>query len=67
MHNFSGVCLQVSNAMAWALYLISQDPEVQRKLHEEVTRIVPDSGSLITGDMLNRMHYVKAVMKETLR
>lgn len=53
--------------MAWALYLISQRPDVQEKIHEEVTRIVPDNVKSITPDMLKKMNYVKAVMKETLR
>ncbi|OQV21685.1 Sterol 26-hydroxylase, mitochondrial [Hypsibius exemplaris] len=64
---FAGAADTVSNAMAWALYLISQDSQVQENIFNEVSAIVPGPDVVITTDMLKQMHYVKAVMKETLR
>jgi cytochrome P450 len=53
--------------MAWALYLVSQDGQIQENIYKEVISIVPTSDTVVTADMLKQMHYVKAVMKETLR
>ncbi|XP_055348630.1 1,25-dihydroxyvitamin D(3) 24-hydroxylase, mitochondrial-like [Paramacrobiotus metropolitanus] len=64
---FAGAADTVSNAMAWALYLISQNPAVQEKIYHEVSQIVPVTGQSITPEMLKQMKYVQAVMKETLR
>ncbi|XP_046574217.1 1,25-dihydroxyvitamin D(3) 24-hydroxylase, mitochondrial-like [Haliotis rubra] len=45
---------------------ISRCPRVQDAIYEEITRVVPP-GEHPTADHLKEMHYIKAVIKETLR
>ncbi|KAG7255747.1 hypothetical protein CRUP_013494 [Coryphaenoides rupestris] len=52
--------------MAWALYLLARDPEVQERLDQEVIGVCP-RGRVPTGDDIAKMPYLKAVIRETLR
>ncbi|XP_071105191.1 1,25-dihydroxyvitamin D(3) 24-hydroxylase, mitochondrial-like [Haliotis cracherodii] len=45
---------------------ISRCPRAQDAIYEEITRVVPP-GEQPTADHLKEMHYIKAVIKETLR
>jgi len=49
-----------------ALYCISSNPRVQQKLYEEVQRVLPPDG-YVTQEVINKLHYLKTVIKETLR
>ncbi|XP_040887911.1 sterol 26-hydroxylase, mitochondrial [Toxotes jaculatrix] len=55
-----------SNTLSWTLYHLARDPRVQDRLHREVSSVCPDRREPTTDD-LNRMPYLKAVIKETLR
>ncbi|XP_064182855.1 sterol 26-hydroxylase, mitochondrial-like isoform X1 [Anguilla rostrata] len=55
-----------SNTLMWALYLLSQNPEVQDRLHREVSSFVL-GGRPITAQVVSDMQFLKAVIKETLR
>ncbi|CCM05371.1 uncharacterized protein FIBRA_07587 [Fibroporia radiculosa] len=53
-----------SNATAWALFALSQAPEVQQKLREEIMNIPTENPSM---DELSELPYLDAVVRETMR
>ncbi|EKM59819.1 uncharacterized protein PHACADRAFT_192194 [Phanerochaete carnosa HHB-10118-sp] len=53
-----------SMAVTWALFSLSQQPDMQRKLREELLQVATDS---LTMDKLNALPYLDAVVRETLR
>lgn len=53
-----------STATAWALYALTQAPEVQAKLRDELLSISTDNPTM---DDLNNLPYLDAVIRETLR
>ncbi|KAH9783202.1 cytochrome P450 71A24 [Citrus sinensis] len=54
-------------ALEWTMTEILRHPKILEKLQNEFRRIVGDNKSDITDDDLGKMHYLKAVFKETLR
>ncbi|KAH9727193.1 cytochrome P450 71A25 [Citrus sinensis] len=54
-------------ALEWTMTEILRHPKIMEKLQNEVRRIVGDNKSDITDDDLDKLHYLKAVFKETLR
>ncbi len=54
-----------ANALTWTWYLLSQHPEAEVKLHEELDRVL--GGRLPTMDDLPRLPYVERVVSEVLR
>lgn len=55
-----------SPTLASNLYCLARYPEVQDKVYEEVSRVLPMSGP-ITPEMINSMSYLKAFVKEAFR
>nr|QNS29934.1 cytochrome P450 [Nothapodytes nimmoniana] len=55
-----------STILEWAMARLLRHPEVMKKLQNEV-REVAQGRREITEDDLEKMHYLKAVIKETLR
>ncbi|KAH3714777.1 hypothetical protein DPMN_057477, partial [Dreissena polymorpha] len=55
-----------SNTVSVAMYLLSKHPEVQARLHSEISGLDTD-GTGFTMDHLKQMPYTKAVTKEVLR
>ncbi|XP_046575723.1 1,25-dihydroxyvitamin D(3) 24-hydroxylase, mitochondrial-like [Haliotis rubra] len=55
-----------SNTVQFMLYEVAKNPDVQKKLREELERSVPP-GEIPTPVHLRNMPYLKAVIKETLR
>ncbi|TEB31341.1 cytochrome P450 [Coprinellus micaceus] len=53
-----------STSTTWALYALSKDLEVQRKLREELLQVSTDDPTM---DELNALPYLDAVTRETLR
>lgn len=54
-----------SNALAWTWYLLSQHPEIEAKLHEELDRVLGEKP--VTLEDLPRLPYVQKVLKESMR
>jgi cytochrome P450 len=52
--------------LAWALYLLSEHPEVMAHARAEVDAVAGQAET-ITLDHINRLDYIDAVIKETLR
>jgi cytochrome P450 len=54
-----------ANAMAWSWYLLSQHPEIERRLHDEVDHAL--AGRAPTFDDLPALRYCEMVMAESMR
>src|SRR6185436_11831740 len=52
-------------SMAWAWYLLSRNPEVERRLHAELDEVLGDR--LPASEDLPRLPYTRAVVSEQLR
>ncbi|KZT05226.1 cytochrome P450 [Laetiporus sulphureus 93-53] len=53
-----------SNATMWCLFALTQAPEVQEKLREELWNVPTDNPTM---DELNELPYLDAVVRETMR
>ncbi|KAK4544498.1 hypothetical protein LTR36_004070 [Oleoguttula mirabilis] len=56
-----------SSACAWLLQLLADRPEMLAKVSEEAKQIRPDPSRNLTLEMLEKMTYTRACVKETLR
>jgi len=54
-----------ANALTWTWYLVSENPEASRRLHEEVDGVL--QGRLPTVEDLPRLPYVERVVTEAMR
>jgi cytochrome P450 len=52
-------------AMSWTWYLLSQHPEAEEKLHEELERVL--DGRLPTADDVPKLEYTNRVVLESMR
>ncbi|GLH07257.1 probable cytochrome P450 49a1 [Gryllus bimaculatus] len=59
--------LQTSHLAASLLFHLAKYPNVQRKVGEEVRRVLPAKRSPVTEDAMEQMTYLKACLKESLR
>lgn len=55
----------VANALSWTWYLLSQNPECERRFHEEIDRELQDRAP--TFDDVPRLRYVEMVLAESMR
>jgi cytochrome P450 len=55
----------VANAMTWTWFLLAQNPDAERKLHQEVDAVL--AGRLPTFDDVARLPYTEMVFAESLR
>ena len=55
----------VANALAWTWYLLSQNPDCERRFHEEIDRNL--QGRLPTYEDIPRLGYVEMVVAESMR
>jgi cytochrome P450 len=54
-----------ANALTWTWYLLSQNPEAEERMHEEVERVL--GGCAPAFDDLQRLPYTTSVFAESLR
>lgn len=54
-----------ANTLAWAWYLISQRPEVEARLHQEIDRVLGQRPP--TYDDVAKLSYTTAIIEESLR
>jgi cytochrome P450 len=55
----------VANALSWTWYLLSQNPECERRFHDEIDREL--QGHLPRFDDVPRLRYVEMVLAESMR
>jgi cytochrome P450 len=55
----------IGETLAWTWYLLSLHPEIERKLHEEVTRVLGDRVPVVAD--LEHLTYANMVVQESLR
>ena len=55
----------VANALAWTWYLLSQNPECERRFHDEIDREL--QGRPPTFDDVPRLRYTEMVLAESMR
>lgn len=54
-----------ANALTWTWYLLSQNPEVERRLHEEVDQVL--GGRAPALEDIPQLRYVEMVLAESMR
>jgi cytochrome P450 len=54
-----------ANTLAWAWYLISQSPDTEKQIHEEISRVVGNESPCYTH--YDKLTYTRAVLDETMR
>jgi cytochrome P450 len=54
-----------ANALSWTLYLLSQNPEAEVKLHEEIARVVGNKP--LTPNLFNQLPYTQNIFWESMR
>jgi cytochrome P450 len=55
----------VANALSWTWYLLAQNPECERRFHQEIDREL--QGRLPAYDDVPRLRYVEMVLAESMR
>jgi len=58
-------CLSISFALTWTLYLLSQHPAEEARLHAELREVL--SGHLPASEDISRLRYTRMVIEEALR
>jgi len=54
-----------ANALTWTWYLLSQNPEAEARLHEEIDRVL--AGRLPDFDDVGKLKYTEMVLAESMR
>jgi cytochrome P450 len=56
-----------TNAVAWCLFSLSQNLDMQSRLRAELLEAFPDDSVEPTVEALNALPYLEAIIRETLR
>lgn len=59
--------LQTSRVLGATLYYLAKNKSAQENLRNELKQRLPNKNSPITNEILEELHYLKAVLKETTR
>nr|XP_046486885.1 cytochrome P450 4C1-like isoform X2 [Neodiprion pinetum] len=54
-------------AISWGLFCIGNNPDVEKKIHQEQLRVFGDSVEPATLNQINELKYLERVVKETMR
>jgi cytochrome P450 len=54
-----------ANALTWTWYLLSEHPDVEAKLHEELDEVL--AGAIPTADDVAKLRYTEMVLAESMR
>jgi len=54
-----------ANALTWTWYLLSQHPDVEAKLHDEIDEVL--AGEIPTADDVAKLRYTEMVLAESMR
>nr|XP_004249946.1 cytochrome P450 83B1 [Solanum lycopersicum] len=55
-----------SSVIIWAMTILIKNPKAMKKVQEEIRNLIGNKG-IVNEDDIQNMHYLKAVIKETLR
>lgn len=64
---FGGGFETSASTMAYCLYELAQNPDIQDKLRKEICDVMEENGNELTYDCMSEMKYLNMVMDETLR
>ena len=53
--------------MGFLLYHLAKNPEKQECLRQEILGVIPDKNEPVTPQVINKLHYMKACIKESQR
>ncbi|XP_070533063.1 cytochrome P450 4C1-like isoform X2 [Ptychodera flava] len=56
-----------STGLTWTLHCLAHHPEIQDKVRNEILSVLPSADDIITWEHLEKMHFLKAVVNESLR
>lgn len=56
-----------AHSMAFLFYHLARNPEKQEKLRDEILGVAPDKTAAVTSQVINKMPYMKACIKESHR
>ena len=64
-----------ANALTWTLYLLSQNPDVENRLHEELDSVLSTDSNgdsnrikrVVTTDDMSKLQYTENVFRESMR
>lgn len=56
-----------SHSMAFVLYHLAKNPDVQERAYQEVRSVLPHKSKSLSVSELNQLRYVKACIKENMR
>ena len=56
-----------ANSLAWTFYLLSQNTNVQEKLHKEIDAVLDNGNAIPSIEYIPRLEYTESIFREALR